>query len=63
MGDWKYIRLQRPAGTKVELYDLKSDPGETHDVAKEHPDVIARVEAYLKTARTESPYWPVPAAK
>ena len=61
MGDWKYIRLQRPAGTKVELYNLKEDRGETHDVAKEHPDVIARVETYLKTARTESPYWPVKA--
>src|SRR5262249_9713812 len=55
-GDWKAVRL-RP-GAPIELYDVKSDPGESKNVASELPDVVARVEAYLKTARTESPRWP-----
>ena len=29
-----------------------------HDVAAAHPDIVARIETYLKTARTESPRWP-----
>ena len=55
MGDWKTLKQK---GKKIELYDLKSDVGEKNDVAAQHPDVVAMVEDYLKTARTESEYWP-----
>jgi arylsulfatase A len=55
MGDWKAIKQK---GKKIELYNLKSDIGEKDDVATQHPDVVARIEVYLKTARTESKYWP-----
>jgi len=34
-----------PAAKNWQLYDLKADPGETTDVAAEHPDVVARLEA------------------
>jgi arylsulfatase A-like enzyme len=57
MGDWKAIRL-KPHGPLL-LYDLKHDVGETTDVAGRHPEVVKRVEAYLTTARTESPLWPI----
>ena len=40
------------------LFDLSKDIGETQNVAAEHPDGIARIEKYLKSARTESPNWP-----
>ncbi len=40
------------------LYDLRADPAETTDVAAGHPAVVRRMEAFLATARTESPYWP-----
>jgi hypothetical protein len=30
-----------------ELYDLERDPGERFDVAKEYPDVVARLRARL----------------
>ncbi|MEM1450756.1 MAG: sulfatase-like hydrolase/transferase [Planctomycetota bacterium] len=33
------------------LYDLDADPGETTDVADEHPDVVARLEAVAERAR------------
>jgi len=56
MGRWKAIRMKVDAS--LELYDLEADPGEQRDVAAANPDVIAKVEEYLKTARTESDRWP-----
>lgn len=56
MGDWKAIRL-KPA-SKLELYDLKTDPGEKKDVAEQNPEVVQKMELLLKTARTESERWP-----
>ena len=55
-GDWKGIRT----GTEepLRLYDLKTDLGETRDIAAEHPGVVARIEACMKAARTESEHWP-----
>ena len=40
--NWKVVR--RADQMKFELYDLNSDPMEMHDVAAEHPDVIAEVQ-------------------
>jgi arylsulfatase A-like enzyme len=57
MGDWKAIRLA-PA-RPLELYNLKTDVSEGVDVAQSHPDVVAKIENYLKTARTESERWPM----
>ena len=57
MDRWKALRLK--TDSRLELYDLEGDPGETRDVAASHPDVIATIEAYLKTARTDSDRWPV----
>lgn len=55
-GDWKAIRAKQ--GAPLQLYNLREDVGEHTDVAAQHPGVIARIEAYLKGARTESPHWP-----
>jgi arylsulfatase A-like enzyme len=57
MGTWKAVRLAKDA--PLELYDLAGDPSEQHDVAASHADVVATIEAYLKTARTESERWPI----
>ncbi len=57
VGDWKAVRLQ--VGGPLELYNLSTDLGEKHNVAAEHPDVVAKIEAYLKTARTESEQFPI----
>lgn len=46
MGDWKLVRAK--AGDPWELYNLKTDPGETRNVADKNPDVIARFEKLLK---------------
>ncbi len=47
-GEWKAVRLgpDRP----LELYDLSRDLGETRDLAGEHPDVVARLEAAMRQA-------------
>ncbi len=37
--------------TQPELYDLKQDPGETRDVAAEHPEVVASMQEHAQTAR------------
>jgi arylsulfatase A-like enzyme len=57
MGNWKAVRLK--ADAPLELYDLKTDPAETNNVAPANPEVVARMENYLKTARTESTQWPI----
>jgi arylsulfatase A-like enzyme len=56
LGKWKAVSPgpDRP----LELYDLDADLGEAHDVASAHPEAVARVEAYLKRARTPSEHWP-----
>jgi len=60
MGRWKAVR---PVGKKLELYDLQTDLGEKDNVAEDHSDVVARIEKYLATARTESEFWPLKAGK
>jgi len=57
MGDWKAVRLAM--NQPLELYNLKSDLGETNNVAAAHLDVVAKIGTYLKTARTDSPPWPL----
>jgi len=57
MGNWKAVRLAKDK--PLELYNLADDPTEFTNVAAKHPDVVAKIESYLKTARTESPNWPI----
>ena len=57
MGDWKAVRLAKDK--PLELYDLSADLKETTDVAAKHPEVVAKIEKYLASARTESPNWPI----
>jgi arylsulfatase A len=72
MDDWKAVRnhvRNHFADAPIELYNLSSDTGEQHDVAAEHPEIVARVKQIMTvTGRSESenPKWnfkPVAAAR
>lgn len=57
MGDWKAVRFG--AEGKLELYNLKDDAGEKRNLASRNPEIVAKIENYLKTARTKSQFWDV----
>lgn len=65
-GQWKLVvpRKQAPAGLgwwgrmieavdEVHLFDLKTDLGETTNVASSHPDIVAKLMKRVERARTE----------
>jgi arylsulfatase A-like enzyme len=58
LGDWKGYRL----GTKapLELYDLKSDPAEKHDLAAAHADIVKKIEDIMVAQHTPSPHYDAP---
>jgi arylsulfatase A-like enzyme len=57
MGDWKAVR--HATDKPLELYDLKTDLGEKQNVAAQHPEIVAKIEGYLNSARTDSNAWPI----
>jgi len=57
VGEWKAVRPL--ANGPLELYNLKEDIGETRNLARDHARVLAQIEEYLKTVRTE-PRPPIP---
>ncbi len=62
MGDWKGLRrdIKTSQALTTELYNLAQDPGETINLAETHPDVVARIESIMTTARHPSDLFPFP---
>ncbi|MBL9180240.1 MAG: arylsulfatase [Verrucomicrobiaceae bacterium] len=56
-GDWKAVR--NGPESQIELYDLKTDPGESRDLAAEKPDLAAKAGEIMQSSRTEHPDWPL----
>jgi len=54
---WKAFRDARK--DVFELYDLVANPGETRNVAKEQPEVAARLRRLMDTSRVESERYPL----
>jgi arylsulfatase A-like enzyme len=55
-GNWKAVKLNvsdPKEETVFELYNIKKDPEENHNVAKSNPRKVRKFERLLKTARTE----------
>ncbi len=65
LGNWKgtrqkMLRKNNKNPLKIELYDLKKDPGEQHDVASTNPTVVARISSIMRQARIQSKLFPFP---
>jgi arylsulfatase A-like enzyme len=68
-GRWKAVRRGKggrkgPSAESLptEIYDLVADPGESRDVAADHPDVVSRMDAILDREHVPDPVWPLPFA-
>ncbi len=68
VGDWKAVRQNLKPKKKnekpdltIELYNLKDDPAETKNVAADHPDVVAKLEALMREQHSPSKDFPLPA--
>ncbi|WP_182865192.1 arylsulfatase [Rhodopirellula sp. JC639] len=60
-GDWKAIRrdINRKQAADWELYNLADDAAETNDLAKEHPEIVKRLEQAFINDRTVEPNFPL----
>ena len=56
-GDWKAVRNGPQA--KVEIYDLKADSAELHDLATTRPELVEKALAIFKQAHVDDPNWPM----
>ena len=57
--EWK--RPGAPADTaEIELYDYRTDPQETRNLANEHPKVVAKLRALLAKQPEAKPQWRAP---
>jgi arylsulfatase A-like enzyme len=61
IGKWKGIRRGNRQAA-IEVYDLTGDIGEEKNVAASQPEVVKQIAEIFRTARTDSPKFPVPAA-
>ena len=61
-GDWKAIRqsLMRKQPEPWQLYNLANDPGETTNLANQHPEIVQRLEQAFLSDRTVEPDFPLP---
>ena len=61
-GKWKGVRKPMLTGD-LELYDLDRDIGETNNIAKQNPEVVARILKQMQQAHVPSPDWKIPSKK
>jgi arylsulfatase A-like enzyme len=71
VGDWKGVRRNlNPAGKaaqknelqlKTELYHLKADVSEEHDISAAHPDVVRQIEGIMREQHQPSAIFPMAA--
>ncbi|NCI45246.1 arylsulfatase [Sediminibacterium soli] len=60
-GKWKAVKngTLADAGAPVELYDLKIDPFEKNNLARQHPEIVAQMAGMMKEAHHPNKDWPL----
>ncbi|BAV08854.1 Arylsulfatase A [Filimonas lacunae] len=60
-GKWKGIRLNvnKNDDAPIELYDISKDPGEEHNIAAEHADIVEKIKSFMKEAHKPDNNWPL----
>ncbi|GGZ13218.1 arylsulfatase [Echinicola pacifica] len=60
-GDWKGVKLKvrDNKNAPLELYNLKNDPGETNNVADQHPEMVQELENLIQSSHTTNPIFPL----
>jgi len=60
VGNWKAVRQGMARGNiNVELYNIANDIGEQHNVAEEHPDVVAKLTKMMAEQHQPSELFPL----
>ena len=57
MGTWKGVIPNLYKSQTLQLFDLETDESETTNVATQHPEIVAVLEAKMAEAHVESPIW------
>ncbi len=54
-GNWKIVRMPEPLGQpEWQLFNLKTDTGEQHDLSKEHPEIFKELLGHWQTYEAEN---------
>jgi len=56
-GDWKAVR--NGPSKSIEIYDLKSDVAESHDLASAKPELVAKAQELMAAAHVDDPNFPM----
>ena len=54
---WKAVSVKK--GTPLELYRIKDDPYEEHNLADQYPELLLQMEQMMRQLRTPSPNYPI----
>jgi len=46
--DWPHKLILEPKSKRTQLFNLESDPGESHDISAEKPEVVEELERRLR---------------
>lgn len=60
-GDWKAVTIHKDG--PLELYNIRKDMTESHNLAAKYPEKIAEFEREMKKMHHPTPNWPLPGEK